>query len=361
MRQITNPLGVSALATMALGLALSWSVGVQAETEPAQPQSSPGNYAHRADVQAFATEAAKNTGVPIAEIQQWLDDAHYQSSIIDAMNRPAESKTWAQYRPIFITPKRIADGVDFWNKYATDLDAISQKYGVSPAIIVAIVGVETFYGQRMGSYRIIDSLATLGFDYPKRGAFFRGQLMDFFRLAAKEHIDMNDALGSYAGAMGMPQFIPSSYLAYAIDGNGDGKRDLWHSDADIFASVANYFSEHGWVLGGPVGFQVDVQNTAAVADYLNEGSNLKPKITIGQMRQFGIALPKDLYLPDSEKVMLFTLTGLDKTEYWVGLNNFYVITRYNHSTLYAMAVWQLGQAITAARAATTTAIVGSGE
>ncbi|OYV26686.1 MAG: hypothetical protein B7Z82_07155 [Halothiobacillus sp. 20-54-6] len=155
--------------------------------------------------------------------------------------------------------------------------------------------------------------------------------------------------------------MPSSYLAYAIDGNGDGKRDLWHSDADIFASVANYFSEHGWVLGGPVGFQVDVQNTAAVTDYLNEGRNLKPKITIGQMRQFGIALPKDLYLPDSEKVMLFTLTGLDKIEYWVGLNNFYVITRYNHSTLYAMAVWQLGQAITAARAATTTAIVGSGE
>ncbi len=321
-----------------------------AQAAPQEVTQSPGDYAQRADVAAFARDAAQKTGLPLAEIQQWLDDAKYQSSIVAAMNRPAESKTWAQYRPIFITPKRIADGVIFWNKYAADLEAISKKYGVDPAIIVAIVGVETFYGERMGNYRVIDALATLGFDYPKRGAFFRGQLMDFFKLAAKEHIDMNDALGSYAGAMGMPQFIPSSYLALAVDGDGDGKRDLWHSDADVFASVANYFAEHGWVAGGPVGFEVDVKNTAQVADYLNAARNLKPKVTIGQLRQWGIALPKDLYLPDSEKVMLFTLTGPDGVAYWVGLNNFYVITRYNHSTLYAMAVWQLSQAITAARA-----------
>ena len=336
---------------LVFGLVLSLVVicAMASQADAAEPQ--PGNYAKRADVAAFAADAAKKTGVPLAEIQQWLDDAKYQSSIVEAMNRPAESKTWAQYRPIFITPKRIADGVVFWNKYAADLNAISQKYHVDPAIIVAIVGVETFYGQRMGSYRVIDALATLGFDYPKRGAFFRGQLMDFFTLAAKEHIDMNDALGSYAGAMGMPQFIPYSYLALAVDGDGDGKRDLWHSDADVFASVANYFAEHGWVEGGPVGFEVEVKNTAQVADYLNAARDLKPKATVGQLRQWGIALPKDLYLPDSEKVMLFTLTGSDGVAYWVGLNNFYVITRYNHSTLYAMAVWQLSQAITAARAA----------
>lgn len=319
--------------------------------DDASAQPAPGHYATRADVREFAQETAQKTGLPQAEIQQWLDAAKYQQSIVDAMNRPAESKTWAQYRPIFITPKRIDAGVAFWNDHAAELEAISNKYKVSPAIIVAILGVETFYGQRMGNYRVIDALATLGFDYPKRGAFFRGQLADFFTLAAKEHLDMNDALGSYAGAMGMPQFIPSSYLNLAVDGDGDGRCDLWHSDADVFASVAHYFSEHGWTLGAPVGFPIDInsQQAAAVADKLNTGRDLSPKITVDELRRLGVALPKDLYLPKDEKVMLFTLTEPDKVAYWVGLNNFYVITRYNHSTLYAMAVWQLSQAIQSGR------------
>ncbi|WP_322629634.1 lytic murein transglycosylase B [Halothiobacillus sp.] len=316
----------------------------------ARADQAPGQYAQRADVRAFAAEAAKQSGIPQTEIQQWLDAARYQQSIIDAMNRPAESKTWAQYRPIFITPKRIADGVAFWDAHADLLDQVSKKYGVSPAIIVAIVGVETFYGQRMGSYRVIDALATLGFDYPKRGAFFRGQLIDFFKMASADHLNIDDAVGSYAGALGMPQFIPSSYLAYAIDGDGDGRADLWHSPADVFASVANYFAEHGWVHDGPVGFPIDVSTQqAALEPYLNTGRDLKAKVTVGQLRALGITLPKDLYLPDQEKVMLFTLTGPDKVAYWVGLDNFYTITRYNHSTLYAMAVWQLSQAITSAR------------
>ena len=325
---------------------LPWPV--LAAEDSAQPP--PGKYATRADVRAFASEAAQQTGLPESEIQQWLSAAKYQQSIVDAMNRPAESKTWGQYRPIFITPKRVAAGVAFWNDHADQLAVISKKYAVSPAIIVAILGVETFYGQRMGSYRVIDALATLGFDYPKRGAFFRKQLADFFTLAAKEHIDLNDALGSYAGAMGMPQFIPSSYLDLAVDGDGDGRCDLWHSDADVFASVAHYFSEHGWVAGAPVAFPIDIQNhQAAVADKLNTARDLKPKITVGALRSLGIALPHDLYLPNDEQVMLFTLTDQDQVRYWVGLNNFYVITRYNHSTLYAMAVWQLSQAIEAAR------------
>ncbi len=338
------------LASIALGFGAMGLVFTSAYAADVATQPAPGNYAERADVREFARETAQKTGLPQTEIQQWLDAAKYQQSIVDAMNRPAESKTWAQYRPIFITPKRIAAGVVFWNDHAAELDAISKKYGVSPAIIVAIVGVETFYGQRMGNYRVIDALATLGFDYPKRGAFFRGQLASFFTLAAKEHLDMNNALGSYAGAMGMPQFIPSSYLDLAVDGDGDGRCDLWHSDADVFASVAHYFSEHGWTLDAPIGFQIDINHQeAAVADKLNTGRDLKPKITIGELRHLGIALPKDLYLPNDEKVMLFTLTGPDKVEYWVGLDNFYVITRYNHSTLYAMAVWQLSQAVKAAR------------
>lgn len=336
---------------IAFGIGAMGSLPTVVHAAEVATQTKPGHYADRADVREFAQETAQKTGLPLVQIQQWLDAAQYKQSIIDAMNRPAESKTWGQYRQIFITPKRIADGVAFWNAHESDLDAISKKYGVSPAIIVAILGVETFYGQHMGRYRVIDSLATLGFDYPKRGAFFRGQLADFFTLAAKEHIDINDALGSYAGAMGMPQFIPSSYLNLAVDGDGDGRCDLWHSDADVFASVAHYFSEHGWTPDGPVGFQIDINHQqAAVADKLNTGRDLNAKITIGQLRQLGIELPKDLYLPNNEKVLLFTLTSPDKVEYWVGLHNFYVITRYNHSTLYAMAVWKLSQAITQARA-----------
>lgn len=321
---------------------------------PTQPVT--GHYASRADVRSFAVETAKTTGIPLSQIQQWLDAAQFQPSIISAMNRPAESKTWGEYRPIFITPKRIDAGVDFWNEHAAALQKAADQYGVDPQIIVAIVGVETFFGQRMGNYRLVDALATLGFDYPKRGAFFRGQLKDLFVLASKEHLDLNEAKGSYAGAMGMPQFIPSSYLAYAVDGNGDGRVDLFHNDADVFASVANYFAEHGWVDHAPVAFEVQLnaQQQAAVASQLNTGRALKPKFTAGGLRQLGVALPKDMFLPDNEKLMLFTLTDGDNAAYWVGLNNFYVITRYNYSVLYAMAVWQLGQAIAQARQAQMT-------
>ncbi|WP_407275194.1 lytic murein transglycosylase B [Halothiobacillus sp. DCM-1] len=318
--------------------------------------TSPGQYASRAEVKSFAAETAKSTGIPLAQIQQWLNAAEYQPSIIAAMNRPAESKTWGEYRPIFLTQKRIDAGVDFWNEHAAALQQAADRYRVDPQIIVAIVGVETFFGQRMGNYRLLDALATLGFDYPKRGAFFRGQLKDLFVLANKEHLDLSEAKGSYAGAMGMPQFIPSSYLAYAVDGNGDGRVDLFHSDADVFASVANYFAEHGWVDHAPVAFEVtlDARQQAAVASQLNTGRDLKPKWTAGALRQLGVTLPKDLFLPDNEKLMLFTLTDGDKVAYWIGLNNFYVITRYNYSVLYAMAVWQLGQAIADARRAQMT-------
>lgn len=310
----------------------------------------PGHYADRADVRSFVRQAADQTGVSVSQIRQWVDGAQYQQSIIDAITRPAEAKPWPEYRAIFITPKRIAAGVAFWDAHAEALRRVSQHYGVSPAIILGIVGVETYFGQHVGHYRVIDSLATLGFDYPARGAFFRKQLIDFIKLAGEEHLDINQALGSYAGAMGLPQFIPSSYLAYAVDGDGDGRRDLWHSDPDVFASVSNYFVKHGWGQGEPVAFRVRI-GQAKVDDLLNTGRDLAPKTTIGQLRSRGVAIPADVDVPDDFKVMLFTLTGPQHTEYWVGLNNFYVITRYNHSVLYAMAVWQLSQAIRQARAA----------
>ncbi|KTG16972.1 MULTISPECIES: lytic murein transglycosylase B [unclassified Guyparkeria] len=301
-------------------------------------------YLERDQVQAFVDRAVEETGVERDQIEQWLGSAAYQQKIIDAITRPAESKTWGEYRPIFLTDKRIEGGAAFMQENAELLDEVASTYGVSPYVITAIIGVETYYGRITGGYRVIDALATLGFDYPRRGEFFRGQLIEFIRLAGEEDLDMDRAEGSYAGAMGMPQFIPSSYRHYAVDGDGDGDRDLWDSHHDVFASVANYFVEHGWGQGEPVMFEVDI-NGADVDDLLNRARDLAPKTTLAELRARGVAVPADAPVPDDFDVMLFTLTDGDDVRYHVGLNNFYVITRYNHSVLYATAVWQLAQAI----------------
>jgi len=306
-------------------------------------------FLERTEVQSFIDQASEQTGLPRDEVAALLGEARFQQSIIDAITRPAESRTWGEYRPIFITDKRIRDGVSFWNEHQELLEEISQDYGLSPEIIVAIIGVETAYGGFIGNYRVLDALVTLGFDYERRGEFFRGQLIEFIRLADEQGLDMDKARGSYAGAMGLPQFIPSSYRHYAVDGDGDGRIDLWGSKADIFASVANYFVAHGWGHGEPVAFKVDVAD-AQVDDLLNKARDLAPRATLGELRKRGVIIPNDApEVPADFKVMLFTLTTDDKVEHWVGLNNFYVITRYNHSVLYAMAVWELATKIAALR------------
>ncbi|QGT77690.1 lytic murein transglycosylase B [Guyparkeria halophila] len=318
--------------------------GVLAAAFLAVGSAQAGDYLDREPVQAFIDEAVGETGVSREQIEAWLGDAEYQQKIIDAITRPAESKTWGEYRPIFLTDKRIERGAAFVQEHGELLDEVASTYGVSPYVITAIIGVETYYGRITGGYRVIDALATLGFDYPRRGEFFRGQLVDFIRLAGEEGISMDKAEGSYAGAMGLPQFIPSSYRHYAVDGDGDGHRDLWDSHHDVFASVANYFVEHGWGQGEPVMFEVDI-NGAEVDDLLNRARDLAPKTTLAELRERGVTVPDDAPVPDDFEVMLFTLTDGDDVAYHVGLNNFYVITRYNHSVLYATAVWQLAQAI----------------
>ncbi|TKA90065.1 lytic murein transglycosylase B [Guyparkeria sp. SB14A] len=323
--------------------------GVLAAAFLAVGSAQAGDYLDREPVQAFIDEAVGETGVSREQIEAWLGDAEYQQKIIDAITRPAESKTWGEYRPIFITDKRIERGAAFMQEHGELLDEVASTYGVSPYVITAIIGVETYYGRITGGYRVIDALATLGFDYPRRGEFFRGQLVDFIRLAGEEGISMDKAEGSYAGAMGLPQFIPSSYRHYAVDGDGDGHRDLWDSHHDVFASVANYFVEHGWGQGEPVMFEVDI-NGAEVDDLLNRARDLAPKTTLAELRERGVTVPDDAPVPDDFEVMLFTLTDGDDVAYHVGLNNFYVITRYNHSVLYATAVWQLAQAIEQATA-----------
>ena len=323
--------------------ALGMALGV---ASPGVLATAGDDYLERDDVRAFIDRAVSETGAPREDVERWIGSAEYQQKIIDAITRPAESKTWGEYRPIFLTDKRIEQGVAFAREHAELLEEVERTYGVPREIITAIVGVETFYGRITGSYRVIDALATLGFDYPRRGEFFRGQLIDFIRLVEEEDLDIDQARGSYAGAVGMPQFIPSSYRHYAVDGDGDGRRDLWDSREDVFASVANYFVDHGWGQREPVMMRVEV-NDAEIDDLLNTGRDLKPKTTLGELRERGVDVPDDAPVPDDFEVMLFTLTDGDDVEHHVGFNNFYVITRYNHSVLYATAVWQLAEAIAA--------------
>ncbi|MFM1892114.1 MAG: hypothetical protein RLZ44_1191, partial [Pseudomonadota bacterium] len=243
---------------------------------------------------------------------------------------------------IFLTPERAAAGAEYWQRNAETLARAEAEYGVAPEIIVAIIGVETFYGRYTGKFAVLDALYTLGFHYPKRAKFFRKQLGEFLLLAREETVDPRQPMGSYAGAMGRPQFIPSSYRAYAVDFDQDGKRDIWDNDADVIGSVANYFARHDWRAGAPITAQV-TGVTAEHAPLLAAG--MKPSLSIGQLRAAGLQL--DAGLAADAATSLIELEQPDGAEHWAGLHNFYVITRYNHSNLYAMAVYQLSREILA--------------
>ena len=221
------------------------------------------------------------------------------------------------------------------------LNRAEEEFGVPVEIITAIIGVETYYGKHTGKHTVFDSLTTLGFDYPPRSKFFKSELKQFLLLSKEEDISIDDMTGSYAGAMGMPQFISSSYRRYAVDFDGDGKRDLWNSVPDVIGSVANYFSEHGWQKGESVVHPAVVKDESVV----REKNALKPYTTVGELRQQGVEITSDLDLDSKEQITLLKFKGKEGDEYWAGLNNFYVITRYNHSALYAMAVHQLSEKI----------------
>ncbi len=296
------------------------------------------------EIGPFAREMAARHGLDAGRVAQVLAGARVLPGVLEAMRRPAESKAWRDYRPIFITEKRIAGGVEFWNEHAALLDAASERFGVPQRIIVAIIGVETYYGARAGSTRVLDALATLGFRYPRRAEFFRRELGEFLVLAEKERLDVSALQGSYAGAMGIPQFIPSSYRAYAVDFDGDGRRDLIESTADAIGSVAAYLSRHGWERGGPVSVPARV-NSDAPGPIVARG--IKPHSALDALASSGIEPVQPL--ADPGKAALIELEGADGKEYWLGFGNFYVVTRYNHSPLYAMAVHQLAEAIAARR------------
>jgi len=299
------------------------------------------NYSQQPQVQAFIDRMVDEHGFDRNELVTVLDKAERREDILELMRKPAEKRLkWFEYRKIFLTQSRIEGGVTFWEENTEILDKVVAEYGVDPQVIIAIIGVETRYGSNTGRHRVLDALATLSFDYPPRSEFFTGELEQYLILAREEDIDLLTTTGSYAGAMGYGQFIPSSYRHYAIDFDGDGKRDLWDNKADIIGSVANYFHAHDWTPGTPVAIPADVEGN----DYqtiLDLG--YKPNTVLDAMRHDGItpATP----LPDALLAALLRFEQQDGPEYWLGFNNFYVITRYNHSPLYAMAVYQLSEEI----------------
>ena len=284
-------------------------------------------------------DVARRHGFDQLELRDLFRDVRTQKRVLEAIARPAEAKPWHAYRPIFVTDSRIQQGIEFWEEHAPLLNRIETDLGVPAEILVAIVGVETRYGRHRGSFRALDALTTLAFDYPPRSAFFRRELEQFLLLARDEGLDPRRVSGSYAAAMGVPQFISSSYREYAVDYDNDGRRDLWDSPDDVLASVANYFRRHGWRQGEPVTFAVSPKDETYRRLLTKE---LKPRVTLEELRVHGLVPGSDA---PAGPFSVMELQGADGPEVWVGHFNFYVITRYNHSRLYAMAVHQLSHAV----------------
>ncbi len=305
-----------------------------------------GDFDGNPEVARFIDRVAQRHHMRRTRLAALLHHAHRLDKVLAAIARPAEKKPWYQYRRIFLTRDRIQGGAAFWDRYQDLLARAADRYGVDPAVVVAIIGVETRYGRHAGRFHVLDALATLAFDYPPRQRFFRSELEEFLVLAEEEKIDPLAVRGSYAGAMGGGQFMPSSYRRFAVDFDGDGRRDLWRSTADVIGSVAHYLGEHGWRRGGPIALPARVGG-ADLAGLLDKG--LQPTIPVAELARRGIRI--DGPAPAGARVTLVALQQRRGKAYWVGFQNFYVITRYNHSPLYAMAVYQLSRAIARHRAA----------
>jgi len=300
-----------------------------------------GDYSNRAEVNAFIERMVTEHRYEKSQLTSLFNQVVFKQSIIDAMSRPAEKvKPWKEYREIFLKEKRIELGAEFWRNNRKTLARAEREMGVPAEIIVAIIGVETYYGRNKGSFRVIDALSTLAFDYPKRGPFFTAELEQFLLLTREQNQSPVDLIGSYAGAMGYGQFMPSSYRHYASDFDGDGFTDIWNNPVDAIGSVANYFKRHGWKSGENVVFRARVRQNRD-ASVLNK--TLKPEYSVAELAERGYT-PLQPLAPETN-VSPMRLEGRQGPEFWFGLDNFYVITRYNHSRLYAMAVYQLSQRI----------------
>lgn len=295
---------------------------------------------NRPEIRAFVAQAPRRVGMTRKRLVALLAQAEPQESIIEAMSRPAETVLpWWQYRERFLSEKRITAGIEFWDEHRELLDRLAAERGVPAEYLVAIVGVETFYGRNLGRYRVLDALATLGFDYPPRAEFFRKEFEQFLLMVRDKDVDPLSAMGSYAGAMGAPQFMPSSYRRYAVDANHDGRRDLWTEWDDVLYSVANFLVEHGWRRGEPVLAEAAGSNEAD--DPLSFSLELSDRVGLIKGRGYQFETPQD----DAAPAMLVPAEQAESMAWRVGFQNFYVITRYNRSPRYAMAVHDLAQAL----------------
>jgi membrane-bound lytic murein transglycosylase B len=295
----------------------------------------------RSEVKDFIAHMVDAYDFKKRPLRKLLNSAQIQPAIIEAMNKPAEkAKPWYEYRSIFVTERRIREGTEFWFAHRQALDQASVRSGVAPEYLAAILGVETFYGRLTGTYRVLDALVTLSFDYPARGKFFRDELEQYLLLTRDARLDPSAIKGSYAGAMGAPQFMPSNYRRYAVDADADGQIDLWSNWADVCASVGNYLKEHGWNAGEPVLAEATVNEDKAAA---LDGRKLALSETVGSLTAQGVSF--DSPLPADAPALLIAADDLDGVHWRVGYNNFFVITRYNHSALYAMAVYELAASI----------------
>lgn len=290
----------------------------------------------------FIDEMVSEHQFNAAELETLFAEVEVKDSILKAISRPAErSKPWYEYRNIFLDKARIERGAEFWQKNAQTLSDAEAKFGVPAEIIVSILGVETRYGGNMGSFRVIDALSTLAFRYPPRSTFFRSELKNFLILSREEDMSMVDPIGSYAGAMGLGQFMPSSYRAYAVDFDGDGHRDIWTNPVDAIGSIANYLKKHGWRSGESIVHATETADDSYPQALVDRG--LKPSVSRQESMQSGLSLAA---LPRGEDMLtVFSLTQQDGEELFLGRQNFYSITRYNHSRMYAMAVYQLAEEI----------------
>lgn len=293
----------------------------------------------RQELDQFINTMVEKHGYDQPTLEQLFSQVEYSRTVIEAITRPAEKLPWYRYKDIFLTEDRIDGGVDYWHRHADVLAAAEDRFGVPAEIIVAIIGVETRYGEHKGRYRVLDSLSTLAFDYPKRADFFRRELEHFLLLTREQQIDPLVIRGSYAGAMGIPQFIPSSYRSYAVDFDGNGKINLWDDHIDAIGSVASYFNDHGWQSGETVIVPVaEIRNAEA-----NISDGLKPERTYAELKRSGVIAKS--HIDENVRVALLGFDTSEGSDYWLGLHNFYVITRYNHSQLYALAVYLLAQEI----------------
>jgi len=342
----------AALLVVALLSASAASAATAAASGPAR-----ASYATRADVRAFIGEMVDEYGFDRTALRRVFANVHYQKAIVAAMDRPLrEPPKWYEYAPLFLAAPRVDAGVAYWAAHADDLERAEERFGVPAEVIVAILGVETFYGKYTGNYRTVDVLATLTFDYPRRAAFFRGELKQFLLLARELDMPALAAKGSPAGALGVPQFMPGSYRNFAIDFDGSGTADLWNSPADVIGSVANFLARHDWQRGQPVLLAASINEAGRETVLRKLDGGLSERRALSAWSGDGVApveAPEDLAL-DPVGVLLLEekADGADADSYWIACNNFYVLTRYNRSRLYAAAVWELAKAIKEARIAT---------